>query len=435
MPARDDEYDGTGPGGARPGYSGTGDARPDRSRYGGRERDDVRPGGVASGATGHTGRLPGDAPSGGSTPGDAGFDCSAPGDAGFDGTGPGDEGDGIRYGGVDALMTAILEDDGDASGVLPERARRDPAFTAARDAAAADLVLLRQQLGLIGEALAAPVEVTQAETTEAEPTAGGAEAGAPPGRDGAVRPGSGPQTAGRPQAQGRRRDGVAATGTGRQSGPGPRGSGPETAPPRPAPHPPLRPRGDHPPHTPEPAHGPRVRPASERPRPTPRRPRRPLGAALGVLVAAAAATVVLGVGWLVAQPGGGVGGADDKSAAQSDSAAKEAGDTAFGSPRRLACARLVAEGTVAAVEPVPGRDHERVTLEVTRSYKGDGTSEVTFPYERDAGPRLRAGDEVLVGLPSDGDFPDAVVTGERAIAHERAGILAALPASRTLPCG
>ncbi|MFD0214002.1 hypothetical protein ACFVH9_34190, partial [Streptomyces hirsutus] len=160
-------------------------------------------------------------------------------------------------------------------------------------------------------------------------------------------------------------------------------------------------------------------------------------------------------------------GAGTSSSAEADRKAVEAGEapgadeapgakgsagTGFGTPHYLACARLVAEGTVSAVEPVPGTGQERVTLEVTRRYEPapgtgpdedasaeeqDEAGEVTFltgptgPTDR---PRLRTGDRVMVGLPREGSVPDAVIVGEEDIAPERARITAALPASRTLTC-
>ncbi|MEU2599324.1 hypothetical protein ABZ669_19295 [Streptomyces hirsutus] len=268
---------------------------------------------------------------------------------------------GTEYDGVDALMAAILDEP------LPAAARQDPAFLAARDAAAADVAVLREQLGLIGDTL----------VREAEP------------------------------------------------GPAP-----------------VRPL-----------------PAVARP---PRRARRPLRVAFGALAAAAAASVLLGMGWLVTQAGQGDGmsssaGADRKAveAGEAPGAEGSAG-TGFGTPHYLACARLVAEGTVSAVEPVPGTGQERVTLEVTRRYKPapgtgpdedasaeeqaeeqDEAGEVTFltgPSGSTDRPRLRTGDRVMVGLPREGSVPDAVIVGEEDIAPERARVTAALPASRTLTC-
>ncbi|MFD5494947.1 hypothetical protein ACFWH4_19075 [Streptomyces sp. NPDC127091] len=256
--------------------------------------------------------------------------------------------DGMRLGdGTDALMAALLDEP------LPARARQDPEFTAARDAAAADIAVLREQLGLIGDALADAGEHREA----------GSGAGSPV--------------------------------------------------------------------TPLPAR--------------PRRTRRPLRIALGALVAAAAATVVVGTGWLVTQTGGGASEASgDKAAADASSAEQSAG-AAFGSPRYLACARLVAEGTVAAVEPVPGTGpgegagQERVTLTATRLYQPEkdargGDDEIVLLREADGHPPLHEGDRVLFGLPREGAVPDTVIVGEEAIAPERARITAALPVSRTLTC-
>ena len=220
----------------------------------------------------------------------------------------------------------------------------------------------------------------------------GAEEGAPAGRDEAARPGKRPE----PDA-------------------GPGGRGPGT----------YAPGGTAPDHAetgPAPLRGPSSR----------RRFRhRPVKAALGGLVAAAAAGLVLGMGWLVAQGGGATDSAGDSAAAQSD--AKEEGGAAFGSPRYLACARLVAEGTVLAVDPVPGAGAERVTLRASRYYKGEG--EVAFLRNLAGASPLHEGDRVLVGMPPDGVHPDMVVVGEADIAPERARITASLPESRTLTCG
>lgn len=268
--------------------------------------------------------------------------------------------------GTDALMAALLDEP------LPEGARRDPGFLAARDAAVADLVVLREQLTVIADALAGPPE------------------GAPAGRDAAARPGERPDTG---------------------SGPGERDAG---------------------------THGPggaapgdaETRPAPLRGLPS-RRPRRPpVRTVLGGLAAAAAAGLVLGTGWLVAQGGGAADSAGSGAAAD----AKEAGGAAFGSPRYLACARLVAEGTVTAVEQVPeAAGTERVTLRASRYYKGEG--EVTFLRDAVGRSPLRRGDRVLIGTSPGGARPDRVLVGEEEIAPERARIVAALPASRTLGCG
>ncbi|MFJ9658827.1 hypothetical protein ACIRPR_12830 [Streptomyces griseoflavus] len=267
---------------------------------------------------------------------------------------PSGEGQGPEYEGVDALAAALFDE------LPPEPARRDPAFLAARDAALADLAVLRDQLTVIGDALAGPGDGVPAPLT------------ALPSRSG--------------------------------DGPG---------------HPPGSPDGTAP--CPGTAGGSR---ATRRPR------RRTAKVVLGGLVAAAAACLVLGTGWLVTRDGGAADSAARGVAADS----KEAADgSAFGSPRYLACARLVAEGPVTAVEPVPGSAGvERVTLGTSRYYKGEG--EVTFLRDTAGEPPLRPGDRVLVGMPPGGDHPDTVIAGEPDIAPERAGIIASLPESRTLTC-
>lgn len=148
-----------------------------------------------------------------------------------------------------------------------------------------------------------------------------------------------------------------------------------------------------------------------------------------------------GLGWLVAQ--GGSGGSDDaagKGVASDERADSGGSGTAFGSPHYLACARLVAEGTVTRAEPVPGTGRHRVTLDVTRTYKPEpgGRPEqdgepITFELD-DGTARLAAGDRALIGIPLHGDAPDAVITGGPDIAAERAWITASLAESRTLTC-
>jgi hypothetical protein len=158
--------------------------------------------------------------------------------------------------------------------------------------------------------------------------------------------------------------------------------------------------------------------------------------ALKGLVAAAGATVVIGMGWLVVQSDG-AGGDQDSGSAAADSAGRpQAGAEAKVSHAGyLACARLVVEGTVAEVETVPGTGQDRVTLDVDRYYKpAKGRDRVSFPLDSDAEPRLRAGDHVLVGIPQGQAEPDLWATGEKEITRDRAWITAGLPESRTLPC-
>ncbi|AXE85934.1 hypothetical protein [Streptomyces sp. Go-475] len=85
--------------------------------------------------------------------GDA-YDGGEPGREAYDGEAydgeayDGDAYDGGAYDGLDPLMAVLVGDP------LPSAARRDAGFMAAHRAAAADVALLREQLGLIGDTLA-----------------------------------------------------------------------------------------------------------------------------------------------------------------------------------------------------------------------------------------------------------------------------------------
>ncbi|SPF02909.1 hypothetical protein [Streptomyces sp. MA5143a] len=294
--------------------------------------------------------------------------------------------EGAEYGGMDALMAALLDEP------LPEEALADGEFMAARRAAAADVLLLREQLGLIGDALAG------ADTGAGESEA---EAGAPPGRPVAARPGD---AAGAETVTGRR-------------------PAPETAPVAP------------------------VRPLPTRPA-RPRGRRRALTVAFGTLAAAAAATVVVGLGVVVVQSGAG-GSADSSNSAdskQQDSGSLHdgsKGSTGSGIPDTqaspesydVACARLIVEGTVVSVEPVPGTERDRVTLDVDRYYKPDrGQKEIVFPLAQDIEPQVKKGDRALVGIPRDGAEPDLWTTDPSGIASRRAWIETAVPEAEGETC-
>ncbi|MFG2380447.1 hypothetical protein [Streptomyces avermitilis] len=240
---------------------------------------------------------------------------------------------------VDALMAAITDEP------LPAGAETDGPLLAEHRAALADVAVLREQLGIIGAALAEP---------------GGAERPAP----------------------------------------------------APAPVPAPRERVGRPPG----------RPGGRSRRPAART------VAFGTLVAAAVAGAVVGMGWLVAQGGAGVS-ADSKA---SSGKAEGSSQTA---PGYVACARLIVEGTVADVEPVPGAAQDRIALAVDRYYKpAAGKDRITFVMDHDIDPRLRQGDHVLIGIPRHSASPDIWTTGEKDIARERAWIRKALPESRNLTC-
>lgn len=173
--------------------------------------------------------------------------------------------------------------------------------------------------------------------------------------------------------------------------------------------------------------------------------------ALGSLAVAAAASVLVGMGWLLSQAGsGGAMSSDAGGDADSKAAASSAAGNDFGSPNYLACSRLVAEGVVTAVEPMPDTARERITLRVTRTYlpekpekpekpgkpekpekPGKTEDEVTFDMEKDT---VLKGEHILVGIPRDATTPDVWFIGEQDIAPERAWITASLAEARRLTC-
>ncbi|MGI5375441.1 hypothetical protein ACQEV2_14560 [Streptomyces sp. CA-251387] len=175
------------------------------------------------------------------------------------------------------------------------------------------------------------------------------------------------------------------------------------------------------------------------PEPVPvRRPsrvrRRAFTLAFGTLAVAAVASVITGLGWLLSQTGGSSDDSGASTAADSKEAAPDAG-SAFGSPRYLACSRLVAEGKATSVEQLPGTTSLRVSLHMTRYYKPDkGEAELTFVVDENTVPGLRDGDPVLIGIPQGARRPDFWAVGEQDIAPERAWITASLPQSRDQSC-
>ncbi|MFD5760909.1 hypothetical protein ACFWIZ_38455, partial [Streptomyces sp. NPDC127044] len=209
-----------------------------------------------------------------------------------------------EYEGVDALLAAITDE------ALPEGAGDDPEFLAEHRSAVADVALLREQLAVIGDALADRAQ-------EAKPV---------------------------------------------------------------------------------PVRAPRKR--TRRPEGAPRnRGRRPLALVLGTLVAATVAAMVVGMGWILAHNGA---GASDSSGAKAADSGTAGGGASLSAPGYLACARLVAEGTVAHVEPLPGTTENRITLHVDRYYKPEkGRAEVVLVLDEVVAPRPREGERVLVAVQGD----------------------------------
>ncbi|MFF3719016.1 TRIC cation channel family protein [Streptomyces prasinus] len=157
--------------------------------------------------------------------------------------------------------------------------------------------------------------------------------------------------------------------------------------------------------------------------------------AFGALVMAVVTAVGGGMGWLMTQ--GGTDGRASGSSADAASTEKRSGSL-FGGPRYLACASLVVEGGITAVEHARDTGMLRVTVRVTRSYKPAepqrGADELVLLAEADAVPGLAEGVHVLLGVPQGSTTPDHWVVGRSDIDRERAWIVASLPESRGLDC-
>ncbi|MEV0171879.1 hypothetical protein AB0I00_12280 [Streptomyces sp. NPDC050803] len=182
--------------------------------------------------------------------------------------------------------------------------------------------------------------------------------------------------------------------------------------------------------------------AKPAPTPAPVRPvrrRRAFRLALGSLAVAAAASVMVGFGWLLVQSGTG-DNADSSASGSAEKAQSDAGGVLFGSRRYLACAYLVAEGEVVSAEPVDVEPElVRVSVDLTHVYKPEKPGpkkgdDVEYVIDKNTAPGLRAGDHVLFGVPAKGAPPDMWVIGEKAVATERDRINDSLPESRTLTC-
>ncbi|MET8095393.1 hypothetical protein ABZV29_02830 [Streptomyces sp. NPDC005236] len=261
-----------------------------------------------------------------------------------------------EYEGVDALLAAITDAE------LPEGARDDVVFMAEHRSAVADVDVLREQLVVIGNALAdsgRPAESARASQKS--------------------------QKSQKPKGAKRSR-------ASRRSGDG-------------------RPEGS-----------PKKR----------SRHRGALAAGVGALAAAAVASMVVGLGWMVAHDGTGAA-KESSSDAKADSGSGS--ESSLSAPGYIACSRLLVEGTVTAVAAVPGTAQDRITLDVYHYYKpATGGKKVTFLMSRDVDPRLRRGDEVLVGIQRHASTPDIWSVGEEQIARDRSWIVKALPESRDTRC-
>ncbi|WP_329409937.1 hypothetical protein OG802_12180 [Streptomyces sp. NBC_00704] len=242
-------------------------------------------------------------------------------------------------GGPDALTAAITGEP------LPDEARADAAFMAEHRSAVADVALLREQLGVLADALTEPV------------------------REGAARPSPAP-----------------------------------------------------------------VRRA--------RAPRRLRPLLLGAVGAAAAGALVLGTGWALVRTGPGAADDAGSSSAASDAGRGEAGGKVsegagglLADPGYLACTRLVVEGDVTGVRPLPGTNRERVSVRVAHAYRPARTApEVGVDRELTSGAPLDPGDHVLVALGRGSGVPDVWVVGEPDIAPQRRALARTLPETAAV-CG
>ncbi|OLZ65721.1 hypothetical protein AV521_30360 [Streptomyces sp. IMTB 2501] len=281
---------------------------------------------------------------------------------------------------MDALMAAITGEP------LPEEARRDPAFLAEHRAAEADVVLLKDELAWLAEALAGdPADSKPVDREAADKEARPAPEALAPGEP--ARPVPPPRPPRRPLGAGRR----------------PAGTARPPRPPRPG-----RPTG----------------------------PRRALRIALGSLAGAAAFVLAVGFGWMVTHSAGSVDDSGAASAADRNGKASgaETGPSA-GLARELACSRLVVEGRVAKVEPEKSPLWSRITLTVTRSYKpAHGPAEVTFQLAGGAQPPPRTGQHVLVTVGAGRRNASLWAVGDARVAVNRAWITEALPQSRHTTC-
>ncbi|WP_230195719.1 hypothetical protein [Streptomyces coriariae] len=173
-----------------------------------------------------------------------------------------------------------------------------------------------------------------------------------------------------------------------------------------------------------------------------RPPRRVRPLALRLAGVAAAGALVLGGGWVVVQIGQGVANVESDKSADSAAGSDEKADASagggaslLGDPGYLACARLVVEGDVTAVDQVAGTTRERVTLHVTHAYRpAESGPEADFVMEADMDPLLREGDHVLVALSKGSTTPDVWAVGESDILPEREALARALPEAEGVTC-
>jgi len=273
-----------------------------------------------------------------------------------------------EYEGMDALMAALTDEP------LPEGARDDAEFLAEHRSALADIALLREQLRLMGDTLAAETPDTEAASTRTPaPEDGRSEAEPPPA----------PAPLGKPT---------------------PRRTPRSIRAPKPA-------RPSQPPWY-----------------------RRYVGVAVGTLVVGAGTALLGGMVWLGVQGGAGDGGASSDSAAKQESGA---GDSSLYSPEmHLACSKVLVEGTVQSITPTDD-GNVRVVLKVKRYYRPEQSvadrPTITVTLLDSARADLEVGTYTLVRVPV---FPQDRQDWETGsgVADARKGIVDALPGARGMKC-
>ncbi|MDQ1029242.1 hypothetical protein QF035_006824 [Streptomyces umbrinus] len=283
-----------------------------------------------------------------------------------------------EYEGMDALMAALTDEP------LPEDARDDAEFLAEHRSALADVALLREQLRLMGDTLAAETPGTEAASSRT------ASAQTPVAEGG------------RPEAE------------------------PSTAP--------VPLRKPKPRRTPRPLWKPKSLRAPKPVRPSqPPWYRRYAGVALGTLVVGAGTALLGGMVWLGVQ-----GGADDGGAA-SDSAAKQesgAGDSSYSPEMHLACSKVLVEGTVRSITPTDD-GNVRVVLKVKRYYRPEQAAvdhpTITVTLLDSARADLKVGTYTLIRVPVYPQDRQDWETGS-GVADARKGIVDALPGARGMEC-
>ncbi|MEU5344956.1 hypothetical protein AB0H18_29705 [Streptomyces sp. NPDC020766] len=276
-----------------------------------------------------------------------------------------------EYEGMDALLAALTDEP------LPEGARDDAEFQAEHRSALADVALLREQLRMMGDTLAAETPRTEASGTET-PVAGGGRSEAEPS-------------------------------------------------PAPAPH-----------RTPKPLRKPKSLRAPKPVRPSRPSPppwfRRYAGVALGTLVVGAGTAMLGGMVWLGMHGGAADGGSSDSSAAKHDDSGGN--ESSYSPETHLACSKVLVEGTVQSITPAAD-GNVRVVLKVKRYYRPEQSvadhPTITVTLLDSARADLKVGTYTLVRVPV---FPQDRQDWETGwgVGDARKSILEALPGARGMEC-